>query len=443
MRLSWNHLGTPRADDAHGKKVEITGWPTAALGATRGDYFLLTGEPGCCPGCVPNNPLAVVEVFATESLELANGALRLTGTLHVERSDDTVWRYQVRGAKPAGGMTRRRLIASSALVCLPVPAVAEVPPGTVDMHSHAGGIFNTMGNEPFHPVADPMRQGGLAVVCLAIGADVLVTQLDHGDGRIRPFRNPKPGELYEYSKRAFARIHQLVREQRLTIIRDVAGLKAAHAGNPSVIVACEGADFTEGMPDRIDEAYEKWQLRHVQLTHYRPNELGDIQTEAPEHGGLTEAGAAIVRRCNQRGIVVDVAHGTYELVKKAVAVTTKPLLLSHTARIVGAPRPWTRLVTPDHAKAIADTGGVVGIWPVNPVPGVDAYARNIFYMVDTVGIDHVGIGTDQLGLTVPSSLPSYTQLPQLAAELAKKFTPVELAKVLGGNYHRVFEASLA
>ena len=45
-------------------------------------------------------------------------------------------------------------------------------------------------------------------------------------------------------------------------------------------------------------------------THYRVNELGDIQTEAPVHGGLTDAGAEVIRRCNRRGLVVDVAHGT-------------------------------------------------------------------------------------------------------------------------------------
>ena len=51
-------------------------------------------------------------------------------------------------------------------------------------------------------------------------------------------------------------------------------------------------------------------LRHLQLTHYRVNELGDIQTELPVHNGLTDFGAAVIRRCNQVGLVVDVAHGT-------------------------------------------------------------------------------------------------------------------------------------
>jgi membrane dipeptidase len=69
-----------------------------------------------------------------------------------------------------------------------------------------------------------------------------------------------------------------------------------------------------------------------------------------------------VRRCNQLGIVVDVAHGTYDLVKRAAATTTKPLVLSHTA-LATHPGTRSRLITADHARVIAETGGVIGVWP--------------------------------------------------------------------------------
>ena len=99
MRLSWHDLGTPRADKAHGKTLNVVGWPTASPGLTRSDYFVLTAEANCCAGCVPNNPLAVIEVFADTELDLGGGALRLTGTLHVETGDPQQWRYQLRGAQ--------------------------------------------------------------------------------------------------------------------------------------------------------------------------------------------------------------------------------------------------------------------------------------------------------------------------------------------------------
>jgi membrane dipeptidase len=81
MRLSWNDLGTPRADLAQGETVEIAGWVTTALSVKKADHFLLTAEPNCCAGCVPGNPLAVVEVLTEQTIEMPSGALRLAGTL--------------------------------------------------------------------------------------------------------------------------------------------------------------------------------------------------------------------------------------------------------------------------------------------------------------------------------------------------------------------------
>jgi membrane dipeptidase len=292
----------------------------------------------------------------------------------------------------------------------------------------------------FTPLAEPMRQGGMAVICLAVVSDQPTITL--ANGRLRPSRDPRPGELYGHTQRAFERLHHLVREQALGIVRDSAGLRAARAGQSSVIVSAEGGDFLEGKPERVDEAYQQWQLRHLQLTHYRPNELGDIQTEPAVHGGLTPAGAEVIRRCNRIGVVVDVAHGTYDLVKQAAKVATKPLVLSHTS-LIERPAAWTRRILPDHARVIASTGGVIGIWPVaDYFPSYAAYADGFAKLVDVVGIDHVGLGTDQLGLVGASTMPSYANLPQLAAALRTKFTAEETAKLLGDNYRRVFEACI-
>ena len=133
---------------------------------------------------------------------------------------------------------------------------------------------------------------------------------------MRPVREPQPGELYDFSKVQFAKLHELARTQSMPIVRTAADLRAARSSRPSVIVTSEGADWLEGRIERLDEAYQRWQLRQLQLTHYRPNELGDIQTEPSVHGGLTDFGAEVIRRCNALGIVVDVAHGTFELVKR-------------------------------------------------------------------------------------------------------------------------------
>jgi membrane dipeptidase len=106
------------------------------------------------------------------------------------------------------------------------------------------------------------------------------------------------------------------------------------------------------------------------------------------------------------------------------------------------PGPLSRLISPEHALLIAKTGGVIGIWPpISRFADRHAMAEGMARMVDVVGIDHVGLGTDMLGLTVQSVVPKYGDLPLLAEELqVVGFHPSEISKIMGGNYIRVFTA---
>ena len=120
----------------------------------------------------------------------------------------------------------------------------------------------------------------------------------------------------------------------------------------------------------------------------------------------------------------------------------KPLVLSHTS-LTTKPSPRTRRITPDHARIVAGTGGVIGIWPpASLFPDVEALVEGIARMADVVGPAHVGIGSDMMGLVSPSALPDYTDLPDLAARLLTRFTPEEVSGILGGNYLRVAKACL-
>jgi membrane dipeptidase len=399
-------------------------------------------EPGCCQGCVPANPLAVIEILADQPMKLGGGALRLRGTWHVSGESDG-WRYQLRGAEVKPGITRRRLIATSPLFCLPASVMAQATDGmAVDVHSHAGNLIRESFSrgEAFSPVAGPMRQGGLSVICLAVVADSPVVRLT--DGRLRPSRDPRPGELYEFSQRSFPQLHALAREQGMPIIRTASDLRAARAAQPSVIVTSEGADFLEGKIERLDEAYQRWQLRHLQLTHYRPNELGDIQTEPSVHGGLTAFGAedSPLQPPGHRGRRgarhLRAGEGCGEGHGQAAGA------VAHLAQQSPGAMDAANHLRPRPRGA--STGGVIGIWPVAAYfPTMAAYAEGFARMAEVAGVDHVGLGTDLLGLVGASTLASYADLPQLAAALRGKFTAEETAKLLGGNYRRVFEASLA
>jgi membrane dipeptidase len=324
-------------------------------------------------GCLPSNPTACFEVFAAEPIPSPARSVRLVGRWRRLVGGPAGWRYQLRDARllaaaPAALIWRRQILSAGALAglaaCAPqaVGVNANSNTGsqstarqlvtgalTVDIHSHAGRILRT--SAPLEPVAAPMRDGGMAVLCLAMVADSPATRL-MPDRRIRAVREPEPGELYAWSRIAFARILKLAEEQQLHIVADAIALQSARARGPAIIVSAEGADFLDRSIERVNEAYAAYNLRHLQLTHYRVNDLGDIQTEVPLHGGLTDFGAEVIRSCNRLGIVVDTAHGTYDLVKRAADVTTKPLVLSHTSvtprrgHRAGRSRPTTRASSP-------------------------------------------------------------------------------------------------
>jgi membrane dipeptidase len=476
--LDWPQLAGGEDGCPQDAAVEIAGWMAAVEGSERHDHFLLTPEPVCCWSCLPTDPQRCIEVFAREALPWSSSPVRLRGRWHrLADGDPTGWRWQLRDARIVAVLPRpgdgfglgRRMVLAAAPLLYPAIATAQgpgaLPPPTpspthaqrlddarqliartvtVDLHSHAGrilGVERVANHSPFTAVADPMRDGGMALVCLAMVADTPVTRI-LPERRIAASRAPEPGELYAWGRRAFERVTDLVRSQKLAVVTSAATLAEARRRGPAVVIAAEGADFLEGRIERLQEAHASWQLRHLQLTHYRVNELGDIQTEAPQHGGLTDFGAAVVRTCNRLGIVVDVAHGTLDLVKRAASVTTKPLVLSHTS-LSAKPAPRSRLVSPDHARIVARTGGVVGIWPPTTIfADMAAYVGGIARMVDAAGIDHVGIGSDMLGLLSPAVFDNYRQLPDLAAALlAGGFKPDEAGKILGGNYVRVFTAT--
>ncbi|MFC4274428.1 dipeptidase [Achromobacter aloeverae] len=319
---------------------------------------------------------------------------------------------------------------------------------TVDIHSHGGRV--SLGRRPvplpFTALAAPMRAGAMHVVCLAIvtdsSADHVVTS-PSGRRRIVAYRDPAPGEMAARGEAGFQRLADLVAQQNLHVVTTAAQLRAACRDGPSVIVSAEGADFLEGDLARLDDAYHRHGLRHLQLTHYRVNELGDIQTAPPVHQGLTDFGAAVIERCNDLGIVVDVAHGTYALVERAARVTRRPLVLSHTS-LSPHPGRYSRTISPAHARLVADTCGVIGVWPVaGTFPTLAAMAQGMRALADEVGVAHVGLGSDMLGLLGPSVLDSYRKLPLLAQALRDAgFSEQDASAILGGNYARVHAATM-
>ena len=313
---------------------------------------------------------------------------------------------------------------------------------SVDVHSHAGATGVVSRSAPNDDLARGMRAGRIAIVCLADVPDGPILGRNRNNV-LSAQRQPGPGELYRYHLDRLAWMDELVARHGVRRALTVADFKAAQAAaEPAIILDIEGLDFLERKLERLEESYRRG-VRHMQLVHYTPNDIGDFQTGAVVHNGLTPFGADVLRACQQLGLVVDVAHGTADMVKQAVQVSTKPLLLSHTAlrgsNAQGATPLIERQVTPDHARAIAGTGGSIGIWHF--FPNLGRYVDGLKEMADVVGVDHVSIGTDQqpnAGL-----IQEYDAFPGLVdAMLRGGFTPADTAKIVGGNYLRIFAAAV-
>lgn len=327
----------------------------------------------------------------------------------------------------------------------PYPAAAKLlrEHVSVDVHTHAGpnGVTSRTA-APSDDIARGMRAGRLAVLCLADVPDGPILGRD-ASNVLRAVRTPEPGFLYQHHLERLAWVDELCATHGIRRVLTPADVRAAHrAGAPAIIMDVEGLDFLERKLERLEESYRRG-VRTMQLVHYTPNDIGDFQTGAVTHNGLTPFGADVIRACNRLGVVVDVAHATADTVKQAVKATSRPLLLSHTAlrgsKAQGDTPLVERQITPDHARAVAETGGSIGVWHFFASP--ERYADGLKEMADVVGVDHVSVGTDASGST--GLYQRYDAFPALVdAMLRGGFTAEEAAKIVGGNYLRIFAASV-
>ncbi len=348
-------------------------------------------------------------------------------------------------AMVAGCAGARPEAPAAATADTPYPAAAKLlrEHVSVDVHTHAGpnGIASRTA-APSDGLARSMRAGRIAVLCLADVPDGPILGRD-ARNVLRALREPEPGFLYQYHLERLGWVDELCAKHGIRRILTAADVKAAHAaGAPAIIMDIEGLDFLERKLERLEESYQRG-VRTMQLVHYTPNDIGDFQTGAVTHNGLTPFGADVIRACNRLGVVVDVAHATADTVKQAARATSGPLLLSHTAlrgsKAQGETPLVERQITPDHAQAIADTGGSIGVWHFFATP--ELYVEGLKEMVDVVGVDHVSIGTD--ASASGGLFPDYDKFTGLVdAMLRGGFTPADTAKIVGGNYLRIFAASV-
>jgi membrane dipeptidase len=304
---------------------------------------------------------------------------------------------------------------------------------TADVRGAIFAVFTpSAGDDDFKPVE---REDGVRAVELA-------EQVPHTDAAA-------------FAAAAAGRLTALERGGHVRIARTVTDLDEAHDGDgtPAAVLHLEGAEAIDTALESLDLWYSAG-LRSLGPVWSRPNDFAHgvqfVWPSSPDIGpGLTAAGKALVRRCADLGILVDLSHlneaGFWD-VERAQA---GPMVASHSA--AHALCASSRNLTDRQLDAIGASGGLVGIvyatpflrpdFADDPDTPLDLIARHAAYIAERIGVEHVGLGSDFDGATIPAPVGDVTGTPKVLNALGEAgFSPDEVAAIAWGNWRRVLDA---
>jgi membrane dipeptidase len=228
----------------------------------------------------------------------------------------------------------------------------------------------------------------------------------------------------------------------LRLVRTAAEIDGCHKdGVLGALLGIEGAHALEGDLDRL-EPFARRGVRYLGLLHFTANDAGYPAYGAGRHDerGLTAWGRELVRRCEECGVIVDLAHINRRGFLDACEAATMPLIVSHTG-VLGAFEHW-RNIGDDQLRAVAEKGGVVGVvfYPrYLGGPGLEPVVKHLLHILDVVGEDTPALGSDWDGLIVPTrELSDPGGLPLLTDALLQAHVPVRIVeKILRRNVMRL------
>lgn len=346
-----------------------------------------------------------------------------------------------------------------------------------------GLVFDTDLNGKTHSDLKRMKEGGLDVQFFSVWSDG--NQLNPFD-----FANRQIDSLDAVISRNPEKIAKVTNSEQLNNV--VSENKIA------AMVGIEGGHQIENSLENLEELYNRG-TRYMTLTWNNSTDWAtSASDETAENGtknsdgknGLTDFGRQVVRKMNDLGMMIDVSHVGEQTFKDVIATTNKPIIASHSS--VYAIAPHSRNLKDYQIKAIAQNGGVIqinfysgfidstftskrkAIYDRNKVAvdsmqklGIPEYlidealytkspedAENLRapfellmshfeYIIDLVGIDYVGIGSDFDGIELtPKNMDDVTKYPEITKYLVDKgYTEADIDKILGGNLLRVLKAN--
>jgi membrane dipeptidase len=305
-----------------------------------------------------------------------------------------------------------------------------------------------------------MRAGGVRGGIFAVftpSADEEWTLVPRDDG-VMEVDLAEPVSLPDaaaFAAQAAGRLVALERAGEVRIARGIADVDAARDsdGPPVTVLHLEGAEAIDpGL-----EALELWYaagLRSLGPVWSRSTAFGHgvpfMSPSSPDTGpGLTEAGHTLVRRCAELGIVVDLSHlneaGFWDVARADVG----PLVASHSG--VHALSETSRNLTDRQLDAIGSSGGLVGIvyavqflradFAEDVDTPLELIAQHAAYVADRIGAEHVALGSDFDGATIPAALGDVAGVPKLLDALRDVgFSEEELGLIAWENWRRVLDA---
>jgi membrane dipeptidase len=282
-----------------------------------------------------------------------------------------------------------------------------------------------------------------------------------------------------------AAVHRLAEQMpdQVALATTAAEVRRAHAEHKIVaLVGVEGGHMiANSLP--VLRMYARLGVRYLTLTHSVNTDWADSSGDQPRHGGLTDFGREVVRECNRLGVMVDISHVSDKTFEDALAASRAPLVASHSScRAISG---HARNMTDAMIRALGAKGGVIHInyadqfldnklyeyykkaepelrelrrkysgpesrgrlreeltrrYGPPPSASWEKIVEHIDHAVKLAGVDHVGLGSDFDGATMPDGMEDVTRLPKITEALLRKgYKEEDVRKILGENTLRLLE----
>jgi microsomal dipeptidase-like Zn-dependent dipeptidase/gamma-glutamyl-gamma-aminobutyrate hydrolase PuuD len=252
-----------------------------------------------------------------------------------------------------------------------------------------------------------------------------------------------PGPL-EYADLIFDKIEEIVEKNRqyISIARTPGDLyEDKRHGRKSIMLGIENGLALNGQLQNLQHFAQRG-IVYMTLCHNGDNDLCDSARGCNTHGGLSRFGEQVVREMNRLGIMVDLSHAAEKSFYDALALSTTPIVCSHSSCRALCDHP--RNLTDEQMRALAAKGGVMqitvyaGFLRQEGEATIQDVMAHLEHAIKVMGIDHVGLGTDFDGDGGVHGLADSSELINFTRQLlSRNYSERDIQKIWGGNFLRV------